>query len=427
MYELNLIDNICGSGKTTAMLNSIREVTLSGSFRKFIYVSPQLSEVGGEVSDQGEYQDGRVQKDFGEIGFKYPINFGEGKSEQFKSLIIEGHNISCTHECFKRLSEDDISLIEDGGYELVIDESMDAYEQFEISKAILKLCLDSDSLVKRLGDKVEWNFNKMPLENLDHPILLRLANACMNKSVFVVGDGINSYTAIITEFPMNVLNAFKKVTVITYRFNHTLMSVWCSLNNVAVNDVTSHYYDHGMRCEEEIKQNIKGNLLIYKPTNEFKETLSFSFYDKAKPHQLVQLKQQTTTFAKYINRKSGITTKDLLITCPKSKFYSDWKDENTSGKGILASSKYTGAKWLYSKARATNEYSSKRAVIYLTRSHINPMIIRSLGDHKLDKMGYSLTELIQFMWRGCIRNSELMHISIPNVGLREALEKWLIE
>src|SRR5699024_4565654 len=78
-------------------------------------------------------------------------------------------------------------------------------------------------------------------------------------------------------------------------------------------------------------------------------------------------------------------------------------------------------------ARATNEYRNRTAVAYVYNRFMNPMeksFFYSRGISVNEDM-LAQSDLIQFLFRGCIRNNEVMNCYIPSKRMRELLYDWL--
>ena len=97
------MDSICGSGKTSAIINMINE---DKSNNKYIYITPYLSEVD------------RIKKSCNNKRFFEPkiTGKGENKSFNFNKLILNGKNIVSTHALFQKCNQDTISLIKTNDY-----------------------------------------------------------------------------------------------------------------------------------------------------------------------------------------------------------------------------------------------------------------------------------------------------------------------
>lgn len=77
--------------------------------------------------------------------------------------------------------------------------------------------------------------------------------------------------------------------------------------------------------------------------------------------------------------------------------------------------------------RATNKYSDKQTMIYFANRYLDPNMIDFFrnGNVKVDEEQWALAELIQWIWRGCIRKDKPMNLFIPSKRMRNLLNDWL--
>ena len=78
-------------------------------------------------------------------------------------------------------------------------------------------------------------------------------------------------------------------------------------------------------------------------------------------------------------------------------------------------------------ARATNNYSNKKNLIYAVNVYINPFISKyfSRNNQRLNEDKYALQQLLQWIWRSAIRNGEAINIYIPSKRMRNLLCEYL--
>ena len=69
----------------------------------------------------------------------------------------------------------------------------------------------------------------------------------------------------------------------------------------------------------------------------------------------------------------------------------------------------------------------KRFMAYLPNTFMNPIIAHFLREYDLEvnEETYALSQMIQWLWRGCIRNGEPMHVFVPSRRMRRLLMEWL--
>lgn len=77
--------------------------------------------------------------------------------------------------------------------------------------------------------------------------------------------------------------------------------------------------------------------------------------------------------------------------------------------------------------RATNNYADCTAMAYVYNKFMNPMeksFFEGKGV-KVDEDLLAASDLVQFIFRGCIRKGEPMSCYIPSVRMRELLKSWM--
>ena len=78
-------------------------------------------------------------------------------------------------------------------------------------------------------------------------------------------------------------------------------------------------------------------------------------------------------------------------------------------------------------ARASNDYRHKESMAYLGNRYFNPQYISFFREKgiKLDEDLWAVSELIQWVWRGRIRDGKEMNLFIPSDRMRNLLRDWL--
>ena len=115
-----IVDAICGSGKTSAIINMINN---SDKDKRFLIISPYLSEVE------------RYKRECPSKDFRTPppiTKTGKSKLTMLKQLIREGRNIVSTHALFNKFDNEIIEICRAAQYDLILDEVADVVESYVI-------------------------------------------------------------------------------------------------------------------------------------------------------------------------------------------------------------------------------------------------------------------------------------------------------
>ena len=78
-------------------------------------------------------------------------------------------------------------------------------------------------------------------------------------------------------------------------------------------------------------------------------------------------------------------------------------------------------------SRATNEYKNKNCCVYLVNRFINPIDKGFFEDKNVsvNENLWSLSELIQWLFRSAIRDDKEINLYIPSKRMRNLLISWL--
>ena len=408
------IESIMGSGKTTAIFKMMNHNQL---VKKYIYVSPLRSEIGSHIDDDEiKHSKGRIQKALPDMNFFSPRPFGTSIIDDFRDLISGGENIATTHATFNNLTQSDLDLIRESDYTLIIDESLNVIEDLAISAKMLNDMIHNGNIIRE-DNQLSWNHTDHPITEQGYE-LRELANQLDLGSAFIVRD-----KACISEFPFRLLEQFNEIYILSYKFAGSYMQAWLDSYEVETVDATHELFKFGLRDEAELKALLKPLLNIYEPPIDAKIALSQNWYLTAKTPQIKKLKSAITAFVTHAQRnrkKAGdsLSTADLLITMPKKS----WESKKFSG------AKYRTATWIPSNLRATNKYADKKAMIYALNKFPHVIYRAHIEDNsniKMDDNTFALAEMLQAIWRGCIRNGEVMDLYIVHPRMRNFLKDWL--
>lgn len=427
--KLFLVDEIMSSGKSHWMLNQMKEWSQEGKFKQFVYLSPLLTEVGGvKCETTGRYLDGRIQRQLPDMKFKYPVPIKGSKQKHSLELLHQGKNISATHNLFLNLDKSSAEVIKDYSNVLVIDECLDAYKQFKgISKKSLALLIEQGIFsVDQESLKLNYHREKdlFPDDNWEFSELIKLSEAgCI---FFVQGE------LLVWEYPVSILSSFDEVWVLTYLFEGSFMSAWCKINDIEVVRVKPNLH----RSTQEVKDYIRDCIdVIVTPSIKSIENYSYSqtWWGNSAVESVVDKVRKAITSCVTSTQSK---TDDILITCPKANWCSgdkvfepDFVSETgrIKKRPIIKGKGFTRADWLYSDARATNDYSHKTMLIYLIGKNPNTVLWNFCNSKgvAISKDLYATASMVQWIFRGSVRRKEKMHLVMPSKEMRDLYFKWL--
>lgn len=402
---INVIDSMCGSGKSTKIFEIIRQKSKDDPNSRFLYITPFLTEIND-----------RVPAELPDLNFKTPENKGNGKLEDLKELVQRGDNIASTHVLFSMLTPYLIDLLIHMGYILIIDEAISCVGLLdnELKPSDTKALLTS-GMVKIHEDergRLTWNEEQYPDHDGKYSIIRAMCNM---GTLYCYAD-----TFLMFEYPPKLLTELKEVWVLTYLFNGSDMRCWLDLNSISYTIMDNQAL--GLKSEKEIKDVIRANLSIV--TNRSLEalrqretTLSKSWYMNAKSDEIKKYKAMLRSFVVTNKAKAG----DVFWTV-----YKDYQ-KTMSGAGYTKGVSDDMPAFLPMNIRATNNYKEYPLCMYAVNLFKNPIEVGYLRFNgiQVDEDTYALSEMIQFIWRGCIREGKPMKVLILSQRMRRLLINWL--
>lgn len=433
MDKVKIIDRICGCGKTTWMINHMK----NNSDKKWLFVSPYLEQVGNGVSN------GRLQRDCPELSFQSPVNNGwDSKSDSLKYLVENGYNVSATHQLYKGLSNSVMEIIRDEGYCIVIDEVMDLISKTNIHHDDVDLWVGLGLLhVDDTTRKVSWNATKAYKGDLAW-----IKKLCDLDILYYFQTTTGSRNLFMSKIPPRLITSGSEVYVLTYMFDGSLMKTWLDIHTINY----MYYNPPELRTNRQVKKVVQDKLHIVDTPRSLKK-----LNRNNKTGVLLKTAFSKNAYARWwkqdpdimdVIRKACDNTIRHKFPAKSDVYYTvfkDWADkvEGERMKKIIQNfHEETGEEvdidlgsdiktdnFVAKNQKATNMYSHCNAAIYLCNTYPNLTVnnyISGLGG-EVDSDIYALSELIQWIFRGCIRNGEDMWVMIASDRMRQLLEDWM--
>lgn len=376
-------DRIMGSGKTYDAIQHMKYTE-----GKFMYITPFLNEVD------------RVLKSVGNCYAPNNWNKEGSKRVSLLDMANDGKNIVSTHALFKMLVRDDYSFFTD--YELILDEVVDPIEVMDITTDDIHMLIATGKIVINSETSVV-SFAESEYDGT----FTYLKQLCATSNVVYVND-----TFLVWNFPIEIFKSFKSVKILTYLFEGSILSSYFKYSNIEYTLIKDD--------DSEKKAEIKKKLNIYigsendignKPTafsvNWFKNTITKQ-----------ELKSMSERTKNLFSRK--------FKTSSSENGFTTFKDFQSKVKGGGYASGFIAV-----NSRATNDFSHKKSMAYFANRYMNPNVVKFFydGGVSVNQELWALGELLQWMWRGNIRNKKEndMNVYIPSKRMRNLLINWLNE
>ena len=386
-----------GSGKTTWAMENLIE---NNPEENILYITPYLNEIT-RIRDNSQR---RIIE---------PMNKGYGKLDNIANLLNNQMDIASTHELFKRFDDRCMKALQEHDYTLILDETLTAVEQYQFQKPddYLYLIENNDISVLENG-LIEWTGNELNTRFDDVRILSK------NHCLFKVDDKF-----FIWHFPIEIFKLFKKIYVLTYLFDGSIMKYYFDLygltyQTMSIRKASGKYElcDYYIPDVSEYKKrfNIYQDRELLNNISQKSNALSSSWFKSGyNKSDILQLKNNMYNYC-----RNKIKAKSEAIM---------WTTYKHSRKH-LAQKGYTKG-FVPCNCRATNDYSDKTCLIYALNVYVNPEIYKFFARNQIEinQSQVALSEMLQWVWRSNIRqnNSSVINIYIPSQRMRKLFIDWL--
>lgn len=398
-----------GSGKSSGIINYMNDHPDG----KYIYITPYLEEAR-------RIKDGCPALNFVEprTGVK---GCGKSKSAHTAVLISQGQNIATTHQAFMMYTDAMLANISDQGYVLIIDENIELLKRMEIPKDDFDVMMEL-GLIEIRGGEVKRTDRKYSGELLKKPLSM-----IENIDMYSYSGDKPMYWLL----PPKLITSFADVYILTYLFEGQGIYHYLRINKldyqmigVRNNNGKYEFCDYPGDIPEYTKH-LKEKIHIcddqrLNAIGQKRDALSATKYKTGK----VDMKKMKGNLRSFFRR----IHKDIPA---KNRMWTVFKGNDSSGvtEGCvkkLADNGYLNSHVQYN-ARATNKYRNKTVLAYLVNVYMNLpdkqfYLSRGLD---VDEDMYSLSVLVQWIWRSAIRDGQDIYLYLPSSRMRELLTSWI--
>lgn len=421
--EVEILDNIMGSGKTTKILEWIDSKYAT---EKFIYVSPLISEVG---------ENGRIHRDLKWAKFHSPsLENSKSKSDDLLLMLEQGLNICCTHSLYLIMDDRHLQEIKKHQYILIVDEELgvisnyDRYSESDLDSLMTLGCIER----QEKDGMLVWKNEDESFSKTNH----KYNRLKRNIDSGIVYTAKRSNRMVVVQLPVKLFTVAKRTIIITYMFEGNILSRFLSLKGVAYKPFTE------VQVDKVSKADIRSLITMYDIKGKWKELEKFKLsntwysaetsYKNSTAKDLKKIENFISSFA----RSTGADYKNLMYTFPKDKRWDNGKTKRISPKSLIDredtdsdGNKYTEYVWIATSTRATNDYAHKTHLVHAFNRYPNTTIQAYLQDYGegVNQDVFALSELVQWVWRSAIRNKEPITLCIIPTRMRKLFINWLNE
>lgn len=392
MSQIRVVDARMGRGKTSAAAGYMSH--FKGQ-KHFLYITPYLTEVDRicEACD-----------------FEQPDSDRHSKLVELKGLMHRRKDIAATHSLFYLMDDEALSIAKQKGYCLIIDESIETIKRVDITTQDAAIIIntlattDEEGFVHWIDDKYKGKFSQCK-EMADSNSLYRLDEA------------------LLSIMRPEMITAFDEVIMMTYLFGGQYQKAYldyygfeyqiCGIDDSDGYNFTDEPdapppldYKSLIRIVDDSKLNAVGD---------YNYALSASWY-KHRGRDNPEMKALRNNMNTFFRRRTNSKSSEQLWTCYKSqavKLYGP--------KGRFSSS------FLQLAARATNAYRNRTCLAYMVNRFIDPNVRKFFATKNIlvDEDEFALAEMLQWIWRSCIRDDQPIELYIPSRRMRELLQGWI--
>lgn len=384
-----------GSGKTSWSIQYINE----NPDENILYITPFLEEVDRIITHTKRK-------------FYQPLNRGKGKLDSINSLLSCQYDIASTHELFKRLDRDGKECIANGNYTLILDEVLNVIEPYENVKSddmkILReshcISIDDEGFIIWDEDKTDYDMKYNEFKLLAESRSL----VCVNQRI------------LLWRYPPEIFKLFNKVYVLTYLFDATIMKNYFELYDIdykkkSIKESSGKYYITNFYSPDTTIYKDKINVYEGKMNRNISQKVnafSVSWYRSAVNEK--DIKQVKNNVYNYFSNRLKAKSGTIMWTT-----FKDYKSE-LRGRG------YT-KRFVSCNCRSTNKYEDTYNLAYCINVYLHPGITRFFSSKgiTINEDLYSLSEMIQWIWRSRVRNNKSINIYIPSQRMRNLLYDWM--
>lgn len=402
MKPIEIIDEPCGTGKTTQMIRSLNPE------KKYLIIVPYLSEVQ------------RIIENADQINLFQPdgkLVYEQTKQSHLRQLLKQGRSVVTTHSLY----EDAVNIIREGliqDYHIIIDEVLNAAEVIASkSPQSLKdfyfqanyLTLDKDGRVK-----TSWNWAQHKDEVSD-TLDVKIFRAADFGQLFLEG-GRN----FITGIPRELLCSGQSLTIMTFMFRGSLLRAY--LDKLGIPYKVKRDIKAELRFKERARELI--DLKTITPL----ENINLCHSGQAKGLKNAAYQKTFNNSLRNLRHKNlqDVAHEEVLMTTRKDIWFKKGDNKLNMAGPCAKFSRFFGANWIANTTRGTNNYSHCSTLLYLYDQHVNPTIARWLGVSGTEfNDKHALTELIQWVWRSRVRNDEPIRLYLPSKRMRMIFSDFL--
>lgn len=416
--KVQVLDVVMGYGKSTSAIATIN----SEPDNFYFVVLPYLDEVSRYKNECNTVLNDNNQ-------LIEPSGLETSKSKDLLNILQKRlGSVVTTHAMFENLKAEHMSSITNlplrkGEKVLILDETIDLVKPVSSSrlpKAALQADVENEYIiVNETTGLVKWNCFKDEM-NGKYPHHEYLKDLCDTGMLFFIDDQY-----LVMEVPLDFLNCFDRVIVMTYRWSSSIMANYLKVNNIGWEMLPVN-----QSRVLEVYKYISEHLII--PDHYSVGGLS---KNQMKTQDVADLKKDFNKSIKSAMEEYSVSIEDMLFTTFRKvgdEDLVDWYKTIKVGKWQRKDSmnRVEPVTFLSHTTLGTNEYANCRLMVYGLDKHLMPGVHSYFAkrDHSISGDAWALSSLLQWLFRGCIRDHDSgkdMVAVILSPRMRKMAQEWL--
>ena len=416
---VEVLDALMGSGKTHSIINYMS----LHQDKPWLYISPMLEEVDSRVPNQAQ-----------SLGFDLYVPQEDDlhtKSENCLKALKKGLNICCTHSLMYKFTKEHLKAIKEEGYNVVSDEELNLINGYNTKKEDIEFLMSNNII------SVDDKTGAVSFLDEDMSTEARYGDIKSKADLGMLYAARRSTKFMVVQLSPKIIDCAERFILLTYNYKDSLMETFLTMHNYQYkkfDEVTLR------KTNEEIKKDLLERIEFVETPSvrkiQTKFTLSKSWWVSA-------TKEERGAVSKAIRScltNTKIDKVDMFYTAPKDYVFTskgfetkfigkepiiikDDKDEDIvleKTRGFLACN-----------IRSTNMYKEKKLAVHAYNLFPNQSVkafIQGQGYVVNDDV-YALNMLLQWLFRGCIRDSsdEKMKVAILSKRMNTLFKCWLTD
>jgi len=412
--SIRIIDEPCGSGKTTGLIKELKQIRDDPSKKgPVIIVVPFLDEIE------------RYQKELGKDWLPEPVSENGGKKiDALIELLKKGSNVITTHALYERFRLFEHLL---ASYDVIIDEVPTVVKQLPVyfgdglRQHLLnhKQYITIDPSTNIIKSTDHWQVDKQVYESGDDLHIKDFMD-----TVEIMDVSYVELVFYVVTVPDTFFTKPKSVTILTFLFEGTQLHHWLLKQGFQF----QHFWDSNELAQ--FKADMNKNLYVRNITKPLKLKTGFTNMTDKKGKIRIQVATWAKNNLKVLRKfDPNFRMDQVLVASHKNAWYGDEENKFSvvSNKSSLKTRSGLGkAQHTTLITRGTNRFKHLDALFLLGKVNMHPSLKKYLGMNTQKAADrHTLTELVQLIYRTAIRDDYPIYLLTPDQENIRILKEFL--